>query len=117
MKIAVSSTGPSLQDQLDPRFGRAAGFVIVDLETGTSQYLDNGRGQLLGHGAGIQAAETIARAGAKVLLTGQVGPKAFQALSAAGINIVQNMEGMTVGQAVAEFQKMAEASQIPRGGR
>ncbi len=118
MKIAISSTGPSLQDQLDPRFGRAAGFVIVDLETGATQYLDNGRSQMMGHGAGIQAAETIARAGAKVLLTGQVGPKAFQALSRAGINIVQNMEGLTVGQAVAEIKKLAVASQPElRGGQ
>lgn len=116
MKIAISSTGPSMHDRVDPRFGRAAGFVIVDLETGASQYLDNGRAQMLGHGAGLQAAETIARAGAKVLLTGQVGPKAFQALSAAGINIVQNMEGMEVGQALAEFKKLDVAA-AARSGR
>jgi len=117
MKIAVSSNGPSLQDMVDPRFGRAAGFVIVDLETGASQYLDNGRGQMLGHGAGIQAAETIARAGAQVLLTGTVGPKAWQALSAAGINIVQQMEGLTVGQAIEQFKKLRGRTDLAQGGR
>ncbi|MGQ9921159.1 MAG: NifB/NifX family molybdenum-iron cluster-binding protein [Desulfobacca sp.] len=117
MKIAISSNGPSLQDRVDPRFGRAAGFVIVDLKTGASQYLDNGRGQMLGQGAGIQAAQTIARAGVQVLLTGQVGPKAFQALSAAGINIVQHMEGLTVGQALEEFKKLHVAVPSIQGGK
>ncbi len=117
MKVAISSTGPSLQDRVDPRFGRAAGFLIVDLDTGESQYLDNGRAQQLGHGAGIQAAETVARVGAQVLLTGQVGPKAFQALSAAGVKIVQQMEGLTVSQALEEFKKLEGAAAASRSGR
>ena len=33
MKVAVSSEGPGLDSQVDPRFGRAGGFVIVDMET------------------------------------------------------------------------------------
>jgi len=116
MKIAVSSTGPTLTDRVDPRFGRAAGFVIVDLDTDEIQYVDNGRAQMMGHGAGIQAAETIARAGARVLLTGLVGPKAFQALGAAGINVVQQMEGLTVAEAVAQFKKLqAEKGLAPEG--
>ena len=102
-KIAVTSEGPSLDDQVDPRFGRAAGFVIVDLDTMETQYIDNGRSQMMAQGAGIQAAEVVARAGAKCLLTGYVGPKAFQALTAAGIKVVQNLEGLTVRQAVERF--------------
>jgi predicted Fe-Mo cluster-binding NifX family protein len=104
LKIAVSSEGPSLDDQVDPRFGRAAGFVIVDLNTMESAYIDNGRSQVLSQGAGIQAAELIARAGVSCLLTGFVGPKAFQALTAAGIKVGQNLEGLTVRQAVERYQ-------------
>lgn len=108
-----------MNDEVDPRFGRAAGFVVVDSETGETRYLDNRRAQMMGHGAGLQAAETIARAGAKVLLTGQVGPKAFQALSAAGIKVVQNLAGLTVGQAVERFRKgeMEPSRQANRTGR
>ncbi len=80
-KIAITSEGPSLDDQIDPRFGRAAGFVVVDLETMDTQYIDNGQSQVMAQGAGIQAAELIARAGVGCLLTGYVGPKAFKALS------------------------------------
>jgi predicted Fe-Mo cluster-binding NifX family protein len=104
-KIAVTSAGPSLDNQVDPRFGRAAGFVVVDLETMETRYIDNGRSQIMAQGAGIQAAELVARAGVNFLLTGFVGPKAFQALTAAGIRVGQNLEGLTVRQAVERFKK------------
>lgn len=103
-KIAITSEGPSLDDQVDARFGRAAGFVVVDLETMQTEYIDNGQSQVMAQGAGIQAAELIARAGAGCLLTGYVGPKAFQALSAAGIKIGQDLEGLTVRQAVERYR-------------
>jgi predicted Fe-Mo cluster-binding NifX family protein len=103
-KIAVTSEGPALDDQVDPRFGRAAGFVVVDLESMETRYIDNGQSQVKAQGAGIQAAELIAGAGVSCVLTGFVGPKAFQALSAVKISIVQNLEGMSVRQAVEKFQ-------------
>jgi predicted Fe-Mo cluster-binding NifX family protein len=113
-KIAVTSEGPSLDDHVDPRFGRAAGFVIVDLDTMDTSYIDNGQSQVMAQGAGIQAAEMVARAGAGCLLTGYVGPKAFQALSAVGIKVGQNLEGMTVREAVERFKsgkvEMAQAA-------
>jgi len=104
-RIAVSSEGPSLDDRVDPRFGRAAGFVIVDLDSMESRYIDNGQSQVMAQGAGIQAAGLVARAGVRCLLTGYVGPKAFQALTAAGIKVGQNLEGLTVRDAVERFKR------------
>jgi len=91
MKIAITATGPSLDDAVDPRFGRAAGFLIVDPQTRDAIHIVND-GVGAGQGAGIAAAETIAKAGAKVLLTGAVGPKALQALTAAGIKACENLD-------------------------
>lgn len=107
--IAISSEGPALTDMVDSRFGRAAGFVVVDLDTMATSYVDNGQSQAMAHGAGIQTAERIADAGAGVLLTGIVGPKAFQALEAAGIKVGQNLEGITVGEAVERYK----SGQVP----
>jgi predicted Fe-Mo cluster-binding NifX family protein len=104
-KIAVTSEGPGLDAHVDPRFGRAAGFVIVDPESMTFDYVDNGTSQVMAQGAGIQAAELVASTGARVLLTGFVGPKAFQALSAAGIAIGQNVDNLTVREAVKRYQE------------
>jgi len=103
-KIAISSEGPSLDDQVDPRFGRAGGFLLVDPSTMETKYIDNGTSQTMSQGAGIQAAENVAREGAKVVLSGYIGPKAFQALTAAGIKIGQDCNNMTVREAVEKFK-------------
>ncbi|MBU1228796.1 MAG: dinitrogenase iron-molybdenum cofactor biosynthesis protein [Proteobacteria bacterium] len=118
--IAVTSEGPKLTDMVDPRFGRAAGFVVVDLATMGTSYVGNGGSQAMAQGAGIQAAENVARAGAQTVLSGFVGPKAFMALQAGGIQVIQNVEGMTVGQAVDKFKRgelaPADAPNAPSGG-
>jgi predicted Fe-Mo cluster-binding NifX family protein len=119
--IAVTSEGPLVDDMVDPRFGRAAGFVVVNLATDQTSYVDNGGSQAMAQGAGIQAAENVARAGAGVVLSGFVGPKAFQALAAAGIAVVQNVENMTVRQAVEKYRKgefaTADAPNAQAGGK
>ncbi len=102
-KIAVSSDGPTLDDKVDSRFGRAGGFVVVDVATMTGEYIDNGASQVMAQGAGIQAAELVAGAGADVLLSGYVGPKAFQALNAVGIIVGQDCDDFTVREAVERF--------------
>lgn len=107
--VAVSAEGPNLSDRVDSRFGRAAGFVVVDLDSMAASYIDNGGSQTMAHGAGIQTAERIADAGAGVLLTGVVGPKAFKALQAAGVKVGLNQEGGTVAEALERFR----AGQVP----
>jgi len=125
-KIAITCEAPDLDAQLDPRFGRAAGFLVVDPETMIFEYLENGDAQIMAQGAGIQAAETVARSGAKTVLTGFVGPKAFQALSAVGIRVGQNLENISARQALELFRDgKVEISDRPnssgksggRGGR
>jgi predicted Fe-Mo cluster-binding NifX family protein len=104
-KIAISSEGPTLEDKVDPRFGRAAGFVIADPEDMTSTYIDNGTSQTRAQGAGIQAAETVAGHDVSAILTGYVGPKAFQALSAAGIKVAQDLGNISVKEAIERYNQ------------
>jgi len=92
MKIAVTSTGPGLDSEIDPRFGRCPFFVLVDTETGESRAVENPNAAL-GGGAGIQAAQLIAEQGAKFVLTGNCGPNAYQVLSGEGIEIVVGCSG------------------------
>lgn len=119
MQIAVSSQGPGLESPVDPRFGRAAGFVVVDLATMAHRYVDNGAAQAASHGAGIQAADRVARAGVGVVLTGVVGPKAWDALQRAGIQVVEGVESGTVAEAVERYRAglLAPASAPSGGGR
>lgn len=117
-KIAVSSEAPSLESRVDPRFGRAAGFVVVDPETMDFEYIDNGSSQAMAQGAGIQAAENISQAGAKAVLTGFVGPKAYQVLAAAGIEVFQELGDRTVQEAVQQYRegRLTAASRPNRRG-
>jgi predicted Fe-Mo cluster-binding NifX family protein len=103
MKIAVTSTGPELSSEVDPRFGRSRWFIVTDPEKGEFDVIDNSAGVSAGSGAGVQAAERVARAGAEYLLTGHCGPNAFRALSQAGVKVVTGVDG-TVREAIDRLQ-------------
>ena len=116
MRVAVSAVGQSLDSQVDPRFGRCSYFIIVDTETMKYDVIPN-ESQYMPSGAGIQAAQRVVNSGVGAVLTGNVGPNAFQALSAAGIEIFTGAYG-TVRNAVEQFKKglLRKASSPIRGG-
>jgi predicted Fe-Mo cluster-binding NifX family protein len=93
MKVAITSTGPTLESPMDPRFGRAAYILIADAEGNLLEAIDNSENINAMRGAGIQAAKTISDKGASTLLTGHCGPNAVKTLSAAGISIGVDQEG------------------------
>lgn len=94
MKIAISARGSGLNDEVDPRFGRAAYILIVDCEDFHVEVIDNMENVRAFKGAGIQAATRISRYGVAALLTGYCGPNAFKTLEAAGIRVVQDVSGI-----------------------
>jgi len=110
MKIAITSTGNTLDSEVDPRFGRAAFFLIVDTDTGEFTAVENDAANV-GGGAGISAGKVVADAGAKAVLTGNCGPNAERTLSAAGIQLYTAVTG-TAAQALELFRagKLSQAS-------
>lgn len=102
MKIAVSTSGTNLSSQVDPRFGRCPYFFIVDTETMAFEAVPN---SAVGsaHGAGIGAAHLVASKGVRVVLTGNMGPNAYSALSASSVQVVTGVSG-TVEDAVERFK-------------
>ena len=103
MKIAVSATGNNLDSAIDPRFGRCAYFLVVDTENMSLEAFSN-ESSALGGGAGIQSAQFVSSKGAQVLITGNCGPNAVQALSAAGVKVVLGQSG-TVREATERFKR------------
>ena len=93
MKIAISSQGEDLEAIVDPRFGRCAYFIIYDTETKETEVLSNPALDAMG-GAGIQAAQVIVDKGVEVVITGNVGPNAFQTLNQAKIKIFGGASGI-----------------------
>jgi len=104
MKIAVTSSGKDLDSAIDPRFGRAAYFLIVDTDSLDFEVVDNSDNINAFRGAGIQAAATISNKGAAVLLTGYCGPNAFKTLAAANVKVANDISG-TVREAVTAFKE------------
>ncbi|MCK4271103.1 NifB/NifX family molybdenum-iron cluster-binding protein [bacterium] len=104
MKIAITSTGKTLDAQVDQRFGRAQLFLVLDTETDEIKVVDNQQNLNAAQGAGIQAAETVVNQEIEVLITGHCGPNAYRTLQAAGVKIVTDAQG-TVGQLVEKFKK------------
>lgn len=110
-KIAVSAVNPSLDALVDPRFGRCAYFLIVDPDTLKYEAIPN-TSQNAAHGAGIQAAQIVSNRGVEAVLTGNIGPNAYQAISAGGIKIFTGVSS-TVKEAVARYAK-GELTQTSR---
>jgi predicted Fe-Mo cluster-binding NifX family protein len=92
MKIAISANGPTLDAEVDPRFGRCAYFIIADPETMEFEAVDNASAMASG-GAGISAAQMVAGKGVAAIITGNCGPNAHQVLSAAGIEMITGASG------------------------
>lgn len=102
MKFAVSSQGPETSAAVDPRFGRARYFRVIDPATGQQTVVDNSAGREAAQGAGIRAIQTLADLGVAAVVTGHVGPKAWAACQAADIQVYGFKEG-TVDQAMRAF--------------
>jgi predicted Fe-Mo cluster-binding NifX family protein len=104
MQVAVSCSGEKLDSLVDQRFGRTAQFIVYDLDADTFKVIDNAQNLQAAQGAGIQSARTVADSGAKAVITGNVGPKAYRTLNAAGIDIYLIKSG-TVKEAIEELKK------------
>ncbi len=103
MKLAVTSQGQELSSPVDPRFGRANCFVLVDTETGLASAVDNSVNLNAAQGAGIQAGRKVVELGVNALVTGHVGPKAYATLQAGGVQVYTGATG-TVAEAVEQFK-------------
>ncbi len=102
-KIAVSSSGRSLDSGVDPRFGRCQFFVMVDLASMDWNATPNTAGGSSG-GAGIEAAQIVSDMGVYAVLTGNIGPNAHRALKAAGIKVYVGATG-TVSESIERFRR------------
>jgi len=103
MKICISSTGNSVDSTMDPRFGRAAYFVITNTDSMESEIIPNSAANS-GGGAGITSGQLMVDKGVEAVITGNVGPNAMNVLKAAKIEIYRG-ESVSVQENVEKFKK------------
>ncbi|NLJ33500.1 MAG: dinitrogenase iron-molybdenum cofactor biosynthesis protein [Firmicutes bacterium] len=117
MKVAVSAQGRDLAAEVDSRFGRCSYFIIVDLKKDEVEVVANSPGP---GGAGVAAAQLMAQREVEAVITGNLGPKAGQGLTAAGISVYrsrggtvqENLEALKAG----ELEKMGNPTVAGRFG-
>jgi len=115
MKIAVTSTGDTVDSEVDPRLARASNFIVCETDTGETQVIDNTQSLNIASGAGVQTGENLSRLGVKCVITGHCGPKAFRTLQSAGIKVIIGAKG-TVAEVIEQFKSgklsTAESSDV-----
>ena len=92
MKICITSSGPSLEAEMDPRFGRCQYFIFADPQSLELEVIENPNLAASG-GAGIQSAQLVANRGVEAVITGQVGPNAYTTLQAGKVRIITGVAG------------------------
>lgn len=110
MKIAVSANSAGLDAPASPVFGRCPIYTFVDTDSMEAESVENPAVNTAG-GAGIQAAQFIVERGAQAVLTGNVGPNAFDVFQAADVPVYLSGEGT-----VREMVEAYKAGQLPNAG-
>lgn len=103
MKIAISSTGKNLTDNVSEIFARCPYFIIAEVENGKIQkteVMENKIADQLGQ-AGISAAQQMAEKDVKTVITKNVGPRALDVLKQFNIEIYHG-DG-TIEKVLQEF--------------
>lgn len=103
MKIALTTTGSTLDAPLNSAFGRAPKFLIYDTESDQFEIKDNLQNLNASQGAGVQSAQAIVKSGAHCLISGHCGPKAFRVLKASNVQVYYS-NAATVSEALALFR-------------
>ena len=111
MKIILTATSPSIDSNIDGRFGRGSYFIVVDPETLECQAHQN-PGVGASGGAGTLAAQFVANQRASSVISGDFGPNAYHALQAVGIAMYLFGASTTVKEAIEHFK----AGQLERVG-
>jgi predicted Fe-Mo cluster-binding NifX family protein len=92
MKVAISSSGDTLDSIIDRRFERCPYFIIIDTVTMKFDSKSN-IGTVKKDGTGSSALNLILNNGVEAVITGDMRQKAFKILSNANKKIITGVSG------------------------
>lgn len=114
MKVLITALGKEKTDNFDMKFGRGEYFQIIDTETEEFSVIEN-EGKTSDHGAGIVASQQAIDAGVDVLITGHLGPNAFELLDSSDIELL-SAKGGTVEEVLDQY-KQKKLDKITTAGK
>lgn len=90
MKIAIPVQEKSMETNVSESFGRSTYFLIYDVDSKESKFIDNQAINSQG-GAGIKAAQTIVDSNVNTLIVPQCGENAAEVLNAANVKLYKTI--------------------------
>lgn len=103
--VAISANGRDIDAGVEPRFGRARFFILVDPITQQWEPVENLANLSSLHNVGILTAKNLTKNRVvQTVVTGNCGPKAFEELKGAGVKVFLNAQG-TVRQALNRLRR------------
>lgn len=113
MKIGLSSKGKDLGSILDLRFGRCSYFLIYDMERDSFKVIEN-KGLKSEVGAGIAAVQQLIDEGVDIIITGKLGPNAFNIVEKSNIEALKG-ENIPIKSIIEKYKK-GELSKLKEAG-
>lgn len=104
MRIAITSTGDTLNSTIDSRFGRCAFFAIYDTETKSIKFILNPSKDAQ-EGAGPAAVQFVAAHKVSKIVSGEFGMKIKSLLDSLGIEMITNKDSATKIADIIELYK------------
>ena len=112
MKIAVGTTGDSLDAWVNSEFGWCPRFVVVD--TDSMSYFIVSQPTVESHEeASLAAIRTLARHDVSTVIVATAQPQCRRVMNELGVDVIEGVEGLTVRQAVERF--VSDALYRPEG--
>ena len=103
MKVAISATGDNLSSSVDRRFGRCPWLLFVDTESLKCEAVEN-RSADAASGAGTACAQLALEKEVDAVISGQVGPNAYEVLRQAGVKIFVVSQDISVREAIDRYK-------------
>ncbi|MDX9768761.1 MAG: NifB/NifX family molybdenum-iron cluster-binding protein [Tenuifilaceae bacterium] len=99
MKVAITSTGDSLDSKLDERFGRCSYFVVYDTESKSTEFIPNPNKEAE-NGAGPASVQVVASRNVSKIVSGEFGMKIKSLVDSLQIQMIVVKEPKTIREII-----------------
>ncbi|NHB69722.1 NifB/NifX family molybdenum-iron cluster-binding protein [Perlabentimonas gracilis] len=99
MKVAITSTGDSLDSKLDERFGRCSFFVVYDTESKSTEFIPNPNKEAE-NGAGPASVQVVASRNVSKIVSGEFGMKIKSLVDSLQIQMIVVKEPKTIREII-----------------
>lgn len=102
MKLFLTANGENLKNHIDESFGRSDFFLLYDTEDDSYEFIDNTHKDEQS-AVGVSVAKEAINLGANAVISLNPGPRAFNLLKDAGIEVYHINSGANLSDVIDSF--------------